>query len=96
MTLRDALVGTYQTNPTLMAQRQSLRATDEGVALARAQGRPSVSADASLNQDVVTRNIGVNQRDFSAGASVLVLTSDVYEESDYVRDWSEFTRLARG
>ena len=27
-TLREALVSTYQTNPTLMAQRESLKATD--------------------------------------------------------------------
>lgn len=72
MTLRDALVGTYQTNPTLMAQRQSLRATDEGVALARAQGRPSVNADAGFNQDVITRNLGRNQRDFNVGANLRV------------------------
>src|ERR1700710_3056516 len=29
--LREALVRTYASNPTLMAQRQSLRATDESV-----------------------------------------------------------------
>ena len=34
--LREALVKTYATNPTLMAQRQALRATDEGVDIARA------------------------------------------------------------
>jgi outer membrane protein len=69
--LRDALVETYHTNPTLMAQRQSLRATDENVDLARAAGRPQVSATAGLNQDVLTHNIaGANGRDFSAGANV--------------------------
>ncbi len=38
--LREALVRTYQTNPTLMAERQSLRQRDEDVAIARAAGRP--------------------------------------------------------
>ncbi len=69
--LREALVKTYATNPTLMAQRQSLRATDESVDIARAAGRPQVSATAGFNQDVVTTNIqGANGRDFSVGASV--------------------------
>jgi len=30
--------------------------------------------------------------DFSAGAVCLVLTSDVYDETDYIRDHSEFRR----
>ncbi len=42
--LREALVKTYRTNPTLMAERQSLRALDESVAIARAAGRPQLSA----------------------------------------------------
>ncbi len=65
--LREALVKTYNTNPTLMAQRQSLRSLDESVAIARAAGRPQLSGTAGVNQDVVTRNIaGSNGRDFSA------------------------------
>jgi len=65
--LREALVKTYNTNPTLMAQRQSLRSLDENVAIARAAGRPQLSGTAGINQDVVTRNIaGSNGRDFSA------------------------------
>jgi hypothetical protein len=31
---------------------------------------------------------------FAAGSICLVLTSDVYTESDYVRDYTEYTRLA--
>ena len=70
-TLREALVQTYAGNPTLMAERASLRATDESVAIARAAGRPTVDVDAGLNQDLVTRNItGSNGRDFSAGVTV--------------------------
>jgi outer membrane protein len=71
--LREALVRTYATNPTLMAQRQALRATDEGVDIARAAGRPQVSTSAGLNQDVLTSNsLGGNGRDFTAGANVSV------------------------
>jgi len=72
-TLREALIKTYDTNPTIMAQRQSLRATDENVSIARAAGRPQVSATAGVNQDVVTRNIGAaNGRDLNVGASISV------------------------
>ncbi len=68
-TLREALVATYDTNPTIMAQRQSLRVTDEDAALARAAGRPNVSVTAGFNQDIVTRNLGSNGRDFSLGVT---------------------------
>ena len=37
-TLREALVLAYQANPTLTAQRESLKATDSSVAIARAAG----------------------------------------------------------
>jgi len=67
--LREALVRTYASNPTLMAERQSLRATDEGVAIARAAGRPQASASAGFNQDLVTRNLGSNTRDLTASAT---------------------------
>jgi dTDP-4-dehydrorhamnose 3,5-epimerase-like enzyme len=31
--------------------------------------------------------------DFTPGAACMVLASDIYRESDYVRDWQEFLRL---
>ncbi|MEP7130524.1 MAG: TolC family outer membrane protein [Sphingomicrobium sp.] len=51
-TLRQALVSAYQTNPTLTAQRETLQATDATVAIARAAGRPQVSATVGLNRDL--------------------------------------------
>lgn len=51
-TLREALVATYRNNPTLTGQRQTLRATDAGVAIARAAGRPQVSANVGVNRDL--------------------------------------------
>ena len=51
-TLREALVATYHNNPTLMGQRQTLRATDAGVAIARAAGRPQVNANVGVNRDL--------------------------------------------
>jgi outer membrane protein len=56
-TLRDALVSAYQTNPTLTAQREALRATDATVAIARAAGRPQVSGTAGLNRDLSRQGI---------------------------------------
>jgi outer membrane protein len=70
--LRDALVKTYDTNPTIMAERQSLRQNDEDVALARAQGRPQLSVSAGLNRDLVSRNLGANGSDLSVTGSVSV------------------------
>ena len=51
-TLRDALAQTYASNPTLTGARAELRATDEDVAIARAQSLPDVSAAASYNRFV--------------------------------------------
>jgi outer membrane protein len=51
-TLRDALVSAYQSNPTLTAQRENLKATDANVAIAKAAGRPQVSATVGLNRDL--------------------------------------------
>jgi len=64
--LREALVQTYNSNPTIMAERQSLRQLDETVAIVRAGSRPQVSATAGVNQDVVTHNLGNNGRDLTA------------------------------
>ncbi|WP_419827887.1 TolC family outer membrane protein [Sphingomonas sp.] len=46
-TLADALAATYANNPTLNAQRASLRATDEQAAIARAGGRPQADLSAT-------------------------------------------------
>jgi outer membrane protein len=42
-TLRDALVSAYETNPNLTAAREGQRATNEGVPLAKANGRPDIT-----------------------------------------------------
>ena len=45
--LKEALATAYETNPQLDAQRAALRATDEGVAQANANWRPSLSFQGS-------------------------------------------------
>jgi outer membrane protein len=55
--LREALVSAYQTNPILTAQRQALEATDATVAIARAAGRPQVSANVGLNRNLAQSGV---------------------------------------
>jgi len=70
-TLREALVKTYATNPTIMGQRAQLRSLDEGVAIARAARRPQISANAGVNQNVYSSQGGFgNGRNFNAGVEV--------------------------
>jgi outer membrane protein len=56
-TLESALARAYRGNPTLGAQRASVRATDENVPRARSLGRPIVSATADIGASFTeTRN----------------------------------------
>ena len=75
-TLRQALVSAYQTNPTLMGQRENLKGTDANVAIAKAAGRPQLSATAGLNRDLsrsgILKTPGGNGAQFSLGADLSV------------------------
>jgi outer membrane protein len=68
-TLTGALVKTYASNPTIMGQRAQLRSLDEGVAVARAAGRPQLSGTAGVNQDL-TQTGGGTGRNLSASVNV--------------------------
>jgi outer membrane protein len=71
--LREALVSAYQTNPTLTAQRETLRATDATVAIAKAAGRPQVSGTVGVNRDLSRSGIldtGGNGPTLSAGLDI--------------------------
>ena len=59
-TLREALVSTYATNPTLTGQRETLRSTDATVAIAKAAGRPQVSATVGLNRTITQSGLLIN------------------------------------
>lgn len=71
-TLRQALERAYRTNPNLTGARAGLRATDEGVPLAKAAARPTASATADYQEFVVrSANSFVSPfRAASAGANV--------------------------
>lgn len=74
-TLRDALVSAYRTNPTLTGQRESLRGTDANVAIARAAGRPQISATVGVNRDLARSGIldnGSKGPTLSAGVDLSV------------------------
>ena len=75
-TLREALVSAYQTNPTLTAQRETLKATDANVAIAKAAGRPQVIGTLGLNRNltrsgVILQNQG-NDHNISLSGEVQV------------------------
>lgn len=73
-TLRDALTQAYNTNPTLTGARAGQRATDEGVPIAKAQGRPDASGAASYTE-LFPRSDGTNfspDRLFSGGINLSV------------------------
>ena len=59
-TLRDALVSAYQSNPTLTAQRETLAVNDAQVAIAKAAGRPQVSATVGLNRAITQSGVLVS------------------------------------
>ena len=72
-TLREALVSTYRTNPTITGQREALRATDANVAIARAAGRPQISGTVGFNRDLTRTgvlNVGAKGPDLSVGADL--------------------------
>ena len=74
-TLREALVSAYQSNPTITAQRETLRATDATVAIARAAGRPQIIGSVGLNRNHAQRgvlNTGGKGPTLSVGADVSV------------------------
>jgi outer membrane protein len=51
-TLKEALIKTYQTNPTLAAARAGQRATDENVPIARSNGLPDLALNGSYNENL--------------------------------------------
>ena len=69
-TLREALNAAYQTSPTIAAQRETLRGTDATVAIARAAGRPQVSATVGLNRDLARSGVLVSQSSKGPNLSV--------------------------
>ena len=85
-TLVEALIMAYQNNPTLQAQRASLRATDESVPQALAGWRPNVDivGDGGYNAEGGTGINGVDQRGEYSGN--LRITQNIYSGGGTVAD----------
>ena len=74
-TLREALVSAYQTNPTLTGQRETLKATDATIAIAKAAGRPQIIGSVGLNRNLAQRGVldtGASGTTLSVGADLSV------------------------
>ena len=71
-TLRDALISAYETNPTLSGARASQRATDETVAIAKADGRPSATTDFGFQENFLrsANSFTAPLRQSTAGGSI--------------------------
>jgi outer membrane protein len=52
-TLREALSAAYETNPNLTAAREGQKATNEGVPLAKANGRPDVTVQPTYFENIL-------------------------------------------
>lgn len=85
-TLLEALVMAYQNNPTLQAQRASLRASDEAVPQALSGWRPNVAivGDGGYNANSGTGIAGVKQRGLYSGN--LQITQNIYAGGGTVAD----------
>ncbi len=72
--LREALVGAYNTNPTLESDRATQRATDENVAIQRAQGLPSVNLTATETEFIrqSANAFTAPERNLNVGTQLLV------------------------
>ena len=70
-TLRDALIAAYANNPTLTGQRAQLRATDENVPIAKADGRPDLNGSGTFQENVVDSN-PYSDRQFAAAIDLAV------------------------
>lgn len=69
-TLAQALASAYRYNPSIDSQRATLRATDEGVAIANSGYRPNISAQADVGLDYGATRPGTSGTTNNRGYSV--------------------------
>ena len=78
-TLAEALAAAYANNPTLLAQRAKLRATDEQVAQALSNWRPTVEMAGDAGTTQIENNLSTNRRQFRDPRSLsFTLDQDLY------------------
>jgi outer membrane protein len=78
--LEEALGIAYESNPTLLAKRAELRATDEGVSQAISQWRPSITASGSSGRSETTLNTRTDSKTliFNPHSASLTLSQSLY------------------
>jgi outer membrane protein len=71
-TLREALSAAYETNPSLTAAREGQKATNEGVPLAKANGRPDVTVQPTYFENILQDGgaSAVQARGFSISGTI--------------------------
>ena len=81
-TLYQAMAKAYENNPDLNAARAGLRATDEGVALAKSGYRPTIAAEAITTS---TNTNGFVNNSASVGVSINQTLFDGFQTRNNVR-----------
>ena len=76
--LAEALASAYADNPTLNAQRASLRATDEGVPQALSGYRPTISADANAGLVSFTPAGGLPSVNYAPRGVSITITQPIF------------------
>jgi outer membrane protein len=81
-TLKQAMAKTYETNPVLLAQRAQLRGTDEEVAQALSQWRPSVSVSGvvqdTLNKTKLRTGVLVSRSEAQPWSASITATQTLF------------------
>jgi outer membrane protein len=81
-TIYQAMARAYENNPDLNAARAGLRATDEGVAIAKSGYRPTISAEALATS---TNTEGFTTNSASIGATISQTLFDGFQTRNNVR-----------
>ncbi len=91
--LEDALVQTYESNPTLLAQRAQLRATDEGIAQAVSNWRPTVTVTGTYGSNDVRTDVGPAPT--PAGVTNDPFSGSITASQNIFRGFRSFNELAQ-
>ena len=93
----DVAAGAARGKHAHRAQHQFLIIPAGGVVVTVDDGKRRWREDLNCRNEAlyVPPLIWLELEDFAPASTCLVLASGVYDESDYIRDYAEFTRIAR-
>lgn len=78
-TINDAMTKAYANNPDLNAARAALRATDEGVPIAKSGFRPQISASLTGSRQLIERERGLGVSTFRTGSAGITITQRIFD-----------------